>query len=113
MDTKKSTKQTCRLQCNANGTSCFLPYKDQNYEQLKKECLEKKTLFEDPLFRTIDSTISYTRAPPYGTKWKRPFEIVKKPIDPVFIKDEAHFDDLDQGQLGDWFVLKKKHQFEY
>jgi hypothetical protein len=105
MDRERAERTTCRVQCNQNLTTKFEFYKGQNYEQLKKECLENGTLFEDPLFRTIDSSISYTSAPPLGTKWKRPFEIVKSPIAPLFIQDEANCDDLDQGQLGNcWFI---------
>ena len=106
MDFQKLTVKPERLivQSTVDGTK-YLPYKDQDYEKLKNECLVKKCLFEDPLFPAIDSSISYTTSPPYGTKWKRPSEIVKLPNQAVFIQDEAYCDDLDQGGLGNcWFI---------
>ena len=80
----------------------ILPFKGQDYEQLKKECVQSGRLFEDPLFLPTDKNLFYTQAPPSGTKWLRPKEISTKPL---FIDGEANAHDLDQGYLGNcWFV---------
>jgi calpain len=87
--------------------SKLLNFKDQDFEALRKECLSKKCLFEDPLFPAVDLSISYTRPPPYDTVWKRPFEILDESVEPVFMIDgfqSSTADDLHQGQLGDWYV---------
>jgi hypothetical protein len=46
-------------------------FKNQNYIQLKNECLKNGRLFEDPLFRPTDKSLYYTRQPPKGIKWMR------------------------------------------
>lgn len=75
----------------------ILPFKNQNYELLKRDCLKNGRLFEDPEFPAEDRSMFYTQPVPYGTKWKRPAEICSHP---VFIYDEVHSNDLDQGYLG-------------
>lgn len=84
------------------GDLKIYPYKNQNYEELKNECLSKGCLFEDPLFPAVDQSIFYTKPLPYGCTWKRPHEIVQSP---VFVDDITTAEDLDQGQLGNcWFI---------
>jgi hypothetical protein len=46
-------------------------FKNQNYIQLKNECLKNGRLFEDPLFRPTNNSLYYTRQPPRGIKWMR------------------------------------------
>ncbi len=76
----------------------IIPFKDQNYDDLKSECLKNGKLFEDPYFPAVDRSIFYNQPIPNGTKWARPNEISKKPI---FIDQVADANDLDQGYLGD------------
>uniref|UniRef100_A0A8C9FTE6 Uncharacterized protein n=1 Tax=Pavo cristatus TaxID=9049 RepID=A0A8C9FTE6_PAVCR len=39
--------------------SSVKPYENQRYAALKKECLRKKQLFEDPLFPANDDSLFY------------------------------------------------------
>ncbi|CAF0866413.1 unnamed protein product [Brachionus calyciflorus] len=80
----------------------IIPFKNQDYLSLKKECQRTGRLFEDPLFPTVDKSMFYTQSVPFGTKWKRPNEISNKP---AFICNEVNAGDLDQGYLGNcWFI---------
>lgn len=36
--------------------SCVKPYEDQNYSALKRACLRRKVLFEDPNFPATDDS---------------------------------------------------------
>lgn len=91
--------QTCSKSCEQRQ---ILPFKNQLYDNLKTECLQNKRLFEDPYFLPIDTNIYYTERVPVGTRWKRPHELVAKP---VFIDGTAGVYGLAQGSLGDcWFL---------
>ncbi|XP_069502478.1 calpain-5-like [Ambystoma mexicanum] len=79
-----------------------VPYQGQNYAKLKRACLQRKTLFEDPLFPAVSETMFYTKAPPDGVVWKRPKEICSNPQ--MFV-DGISSRDLHQGSLGNcWLV---------
>ena len=85
-----------------NEDKKILPFKNQDFEALKKECLKSGKLFEDPMFPPVDKSLFYTQSIPYGTKWMRPKEISPNPL---FVDGEAHAHDLDQGYLGNcWFL---------
>ena len=87
---------------SSNADRKVLPYKDQNFQALKNECLKSGKLFEDPLFLTVNKNIFYREAIPYGTHWARPKEISSKPS---FITGIIDPNDLDQGLLGNcWFI---------
>lgn len=91
--------QVVRVTCTADRK--IVAFRNQNFELLKRDCLRNGKLFEDSEFPTEDRSMFYTQPVPYGTKWKRPSEISSKP---VFIQDEVHSNDLDQGYLGNcWF----------
>jgi len=51
--------------------SSVKPYENQRYAALKKECLRKKQLFEDPLFPANDDSLFY-KSRIQGIQWKRP-----------------------------------------
>ncbi|XP_073483690.1 calpain-9 isoform X2 [Aquarana catesbeiana] len=74
----------------------------KTYEQLKQECLQKGTLFEDIDFPAHDSSLFYSEKPNIPFVWKRPKEIVK---DPEFILGGASRTDVRQGDLGDCWLL--------
>nr|XP_023698610.1 calpain-5-like [Paramormyrops kingsleyae] len=82
-------------------SSCA-PYRNQRYVDLKQECREAKTLFEDPEFPATNSSLFYRKPPPGRVEWKRPKEICDDPR--LFVEGiSAH--DLNQGKLGNcWFV---------
>ncbi|XP_056021322.1 calpain-B-like isoform X16 [Ostrea edulis] len=75
---------------------------NQSYDEIKKKCLEEGILFEDPEFEAEDSSIFFSRAPPRPFEWKRPHEICDNP---VFIADGASRFDVQQGELGDCWLL--------
>lgn len=76
----------------------IVPFRNQSYEAIKRECLRAGRLFEDPTFPASDASMFYSQPVPTGTKWKRPYEICARPR---FIVNEALTGDLDQGFLGD------------
>lgn len=52
--------------------SCVKPYEDQNYSALRRDCLRRKVLFEDPLFPATDDSLYYKGTPGPTVRWKRP-----------------------------------------
>lgn len=82
--------------------SSVKPYENQQYSALKKECQQKKALFEDPLFPANDDSLFYKSQRLQGVQWKRPKEICE---DPRLFVDGISSHDLHQGQVGNcWFV---------
>ena len=69
------------------------PYKGQDYEKLKKDCLDNKVLFEDSIFPPVQNSISGSgrSSLPFNVNWSRPNEIAKNP---VFIDGSLSADDL-------------------
>ncbi|XP_010072829.1 PREDICTED: calpain-9 isoform X2 [Pterocles gutturalis] len=74
----------------------------KGYEELKRECLRKGVLFEDPDFPACNSSLFFSEKPPIPFVWKRPGDIVK---DPKFILGGATRTDICQGDLGDCWLL--------
>lgn len=82
--------------------SCVKPYEDQNYSALKRACLRRKVLFEDPHFPATDDSLYYKSTPGPTVRWKRPKDICE---DPHLFVDGISSHDLHQGQVGNcWFV---------
>jgi len=87
----------------------FKPFLNQNYKEIKAECLREKKLFKDPKFPACNQSMFKFRKPkiggiPVGFKWKRPHEFLVA-SDPKFIVDRINPDDIFQGELGDcWFL---------
>lgn len=52
--------------------SSAVPYKNQHYSELKKECIRDKKLFEDPEFPATSTSLYFRKAPPGFVEWKRP-----------------------------------------
>lgn len=52
--------------------SSAVPYKNQHYDELKKNCIKDKVLFEDPEFPATNSSIYFRKPPPGRVQWKRP-----------------------------------------
>ena len=42
------------------------------YEEIRKKCLEKGVLWEDPDFPATQSSVYYHHTSPYTFEWKRP-----------------------------------------
>ncbi|XP_054568980.1 calpain-9 isoform X2 [Eptesicus fuscus] len=74
----------------------------QSFEQLRRECLQKGVLFEDPDFPATNSSLFYSERPQIPFVWKRPGEIVENP---EFILGGATRTDICQGDLGDCWLL--------
>uniref|UniRef100_A0A8C8S1G6 Calpain-9 n=1 Tax=Pelusios castaneus TaxID=367368 RepID=A0A8C8S1G6_9SAUR len=74
----------------------------QTYEELKRMCQQRRTLFEDSDFPANMSSLFYSEKPAIPFVWKRPGEIVK---DPEFIVGGATRTDICQGDLGDCWLL--------
>ncbi|XP_018424038.1 PREDICTED: calpain-5-like [Nanorana parkeri] len=83
-------------------TPAVRPFKNQDFLELKKECVKGGRLFEDPEFPAADESLFYSKAPPHSIEWKRPGELCNDPY--LFVDGISHHD-LHQGQLGNcWFV---------
>uniref|UniRef100_A0A673LW03 Calpain-1 catalytic subunit n=1 Tax=Sinocyclocheilus rhinocerous TaxID=307959 RepID=A0A673LW03_9TELE len=79
----------------------------QDYESLRSQCQQTRTLFEDPLFPTSASSLGFNELGPrssktHGVRWMRPTEICMRP---QFIMDGATRTDICQGSLGDCWLL--------
>lgn len=80
---------------------------NQNFVELKQQCLQSKKLFVDPTFPPGPRALYYQGVTPHGReyiKWKRPMDIVKHGKPSFIVKGATHHD-LDQGKLGNcWFI---------
>ncbi|XP_014666381.1 PREDICTED: calpain-B-like isoform X1 [Priapulus caudatus] len=76
------------------------------YEALSREHLKRRTLFEDPEFPASDRSVYFSRVPGYRFDWMRPHEICKNwGRRPQFYADNGSRFDLNQGELGDCWVV--------
>uniref|UniRef100_A0A8B9KY99 Calpain-2 catalytic subunit-like n=1 Tax=Astyanax mexicanus TaxID=7994 RepID=A0A8B9KY99_ASTMX len=83
------------------------PNKKSDYLSLRRECLQRKTLFCDPTFPADSSSLGYNQLGRYSSKtagvvWKRPTELCSNP---EFISNGATRMDIRQGALGDCWLL--------
>ncbi|XP_065115686.1 calpain-2 catalytic subunit-like [Paramisgurnus dabryanus] len=84
-----------------------IPFHKQDYQSLKRQCLERRTLFCDWTFPAGSESLGYNKLGPYspnaqGVEWKRPKELC---ANPQFIVDGADRTDICQGDLGDCWLL--------
>ncbi|XP_053315306.1 calpain-2 catalytic subunit [Spea bombifrons] len=84
-----------------------LKYLNQDFDALRKECLESGTPFKDPCFPAIHSSLGFNELGPNSSKcqgvvWKRPTELCSNP---QFISGGATRTDICQGALGDCWLL--------
>ena len=62
------------------GPSDAFPYKNQVYDEIKNKCLRDGTLFEDPEFPAIESSLFFSgKKPPRPFVWKRPKVLMRFP----------------------------------
>ncbi|CAG00593.1 unnamed protein product, partial [Tetraodon nigroviridis] len=82
--------------------SSAVPYKNQQYQELKNGCIADNKLFEDPEFPAASSSLYFRKPPPGFVEWKRPAEICQEPY--LFVEGISSHD-LNQGVVGNcWFV---------
>ncbi|CAF0882657.1 unnamed protein product [Adineta ricciae] len=80
----------------------FVPFLDQNYEDIQRECLRNKTLFVDTKF-PHDQTFLSDEQVKKNIIWRRPYEVTDTP---KFFLNTPHRRDPGQGDLSDcWFVV--------
>uniref|UniRef100_A0A8C1XS98 Calpain 1, (mu/I) large subunit b n=1 Tax=Cyprinus carpio TaxID=7962 RepID=A0A8C1XS98_CYPCA len=97
-----------RLQAEGMGTNDnAVKFLSQDYEELKRECLESGKLFEDPCFPTVPQSLGFKELAPNSSKtrglqWIRPTELSNNP---QFIVGGATRTDICQGALGDCWLL--------
>ena len=82
MSTRKVYSSSSKYGCQLNSShktintvarpSDAVPHNGVSYEDLKKQCLSKKVLFEDPDFPTEDLSLYFSKKPPRPFVWKRP-----------------------------------------
>uniref|UniRef100_A0A8C1JHR7 Calpain 1, (mu/I) large subunit b n=1 Tax=Cyprinus carpio TaxID=7962 RepID=A0A8C1JHR7_CYPCA len=93
-----------RLQAEGMGTNDnAVKFLTQDYEELKRECLESGKLFEDPCFPAVPQSLGFKELAPHssktqGVQWIRPTELSDNP---EFIVGGATRTDICQGALGD------------
>ncbi|CAL8317904.1 unnamed protein product [Merluccius merluccius] len=74
----------------------------KTFLELRDKYVQKKVLFEDPLFPADDSSLYYSNKSSMKFEWKRPTEFCGNPH---FIIDGANRTDICQGELGDCWLL--------
>uniref|UniRef100_A0A8C8DHD4 Calpain catalytic domain-containing protein n=1 Tax=Oryzias sinensis TaxID=183150 RepID=A0A8C8DHD4_9TELE len=82
-------------------SSSVVPFKNQRYAELKRDCIKRKRLFRDPQFPADDSSLFYKEPPPGEVEWKRPWIS----SDPHLFVEGVDSHDLNQGLIENcWFV---------
>uniref|UniRef100_A0A8C5B5J2 Calpain-2 catalytic subunit n=1 Tax=Gadus morhua TaxID=8049 RepID=A0A8C5B5J2_GADMO len=89
------------------GYTRAVNYYNQDFEALKRDCLERRRLFEDESFEAVTSSLGFKDLGPNsykvrGVKWQRPKDICRNP---KFILEDATRTDICQGALGDCWLL--------
>ncbi|KAL7061897.1 hypothetical protein AAHC03_01201 [Spirometra sp. Aus1] len=74
----------------------------RSYEELKAKHLAAGTLFEDDEFPAIGSSVFYSQQTAGLFQWKRPTELSASP---KFVSDGVSRFDVEQGELGDCWLL--------
>lgn len=78
------------------------PREIQDFNTLRRFCLENEMLFEDTEFPPIDSSLQFSRRMDRHVEWLRPHEIDDDPQ--FFVEGYSRFD-VQQGELGDCWLL--------
>ncbi|KAM6977236.1 calpain-8 [Aplochiton taeniatus] len=100
---RKKAQEEDGLGSNDNA----VPFNKQDFQTLRKECEERRSLFCDPTFPADWNSLGYNELGRYSSKtrnveWKRPKELCS---DPQFIVGGASRTDICQGALGDCWLL--------
>ena len=54
-----------------------------DYDNIVRHCLKNGTLWEDPEFPAVQSSVFYHQTPPFAFQWKRPHVRISKNISTV------------------------------
>ncbi|KAM9362627.1 calpain-8 [Symphorus nematophorus] len=100
-------RRKAREEEGAGSRAHAVPFNQQDFEKLRRECLQNGSLFCDPTFPASWDSLGYNQLGRYssktiGVEWKRPTELCS---DPRFIVDGAKRTDICQGALGDCWLL--------
>ncbi|XP_023016571.1 calpain C [Leptinotarsa decemlineata] len=72
------------------------------YERIRRACLKRGELWEDPDFPATQSSVFYHQTPPFQFTWKRPRDLCARP---GFVQDGPASFDISPGKMGDrWLV---------
>ncbi|XP_076272329.1 calpain C isoform X2 [Rhynchophorus ferrugineus] len=72
------------------------------YERIRRACLKRGELWEDPDFPASQTSVFYHQTPPFQFTWKRPKDLCPRP---GFIQDGPAPFDISPGKMGDrWLV---------
>jgi calpain len=74
----------------------------QNFAEIRQQCLDNGELFTDPEFPPDDQTLFFSKEPEFSVEWKRPSELTD---DPKLFEGGASRFDINQGELGDCWLL--------
>ncbi|XP_026872448.2 calpain-8 [Electrophorus electricus] len=104
--TKALSRKQDREDGLGNNDNAVL-FNAQDFQKLRRECLDRRTLFCDPTFPATWTSLGYNQLGRYSSKtmgleWKRPTELCSNP---QFILDGATRTDIRQGELGDCWLL--------
>ncbi|XP_048038824.1 calpain 2, (m/II) large subunit, like [Megalobrama amblycephala] len=100
--------QQNRARAAGIGTNAqAVKFLNQDYEALKRECLECGRLFQDDMFEANTSALGFKELGPNsskvrGVEWLRPKQLTSNP---TFISGGATRTDICQGALGDCWLL--------
>uniref|UniRef100_A0A8C1SMH6 Calpain-2 catalytic subunit n=1 Tax=Cyprinus carpio TaxID=7962 RepID=A0A8C1SMH6_CYPCA len=100
--------QQNRARAAGVGTNAqAVKFLNQDYEALKRECLESGRLFQDDTFEASVSALGFKELGPNsskvrGVEWLRPKQLTSSP---TFISGGATRTDICQGALGDCWLL--------
>ncbi|XP_056125748.1 calpain 2, (m/II) large subunit, like [Rhinichthys klamathensis goyatoka] len=103
-----SKLQQNRARAAGFGTNAqAFKFLNQDYEALKRECLECGRLFQDDTFEANTSALGFKELGPNsskvrGVEWMRPKQLTSNP---AFISGGATRTDICQGALGDCWLL--------
>ena len=75
---------------------------NQDFNELKSSAISSGKLFEDPEFPPNNRSLYYSKRPPHSLVWKRASELSGTP---KFFEDGASRFDINQGELGDCWLL--------
>uniref|UniRef100_A0A1Y1LJW8 Calpain catalytic domain-containing protein n=1 Tax=Photinus pyralis TaxID=7054 RepID=A0A1Y1LJW8_PHOPY len=67
-----------------------------DYERIRRSCVKRGELWEDPDFPATQSSVFYHQTPPFQFTWKRPKDLCSRP---EFVQDGAGQFDIIPGKM--------------